>query len=142
MAAALLAVAATTIATSIPRTVSGCQSHPATTEGVIATEHAWVRAIETRDTKALSCILAPDFFDTNWRGEVLARDVVLARLPSRPPSHLNLSELSVFRDARFAIVRGTNAQSGPVAVTRPLSVSRTSSSTVAEHGGLSPRKKR
>jgi hypothetical protein len=113
LTAALLAVAATTIATSIPRTVSGCQSHPATTEGVIATEHAWVRAIETRDTKALSCILAPDFFDTNWRGEVLARDVVLARLPSRPPSHLTLSKLSVFRDGRFAIVRGINTQSLP-----------------------------
>jgi hypothetical protein len=72
-----------------------------------------VRAIETRDTKALSCILAPDFFDTNWRGEVLARDVVLARLPSRPPSHLTLSKLSVFRDGRFAIVRGINTQSLP-----------------------------
>jgi hypothetical protein len=111
---ALLAFAsAMTIATSVPQTMSGCASHPATTEGVLATEHAWVRAIEARDTRALSCILAPDFSDTNWRGEVLARDVVLARLPSRPPSHLKLSELSVFRDGRFAIVRGTNTQSGP-----------------------------
>ena len=61
----------------------------------------------------MSCILAREFSDTGWRGEVVPRNAVLARLHSRPASTLKLSDLSVFRDGRFAVVRGTNTQAGP-----------------------------
>jgi hypothetical protein len=81
-----------------------------TRAGVLATEHAWVRAIEARDTTALSCILAREFADTNWRGQIVPRSAVLARLPSRPDSRLKLIDLSVVEHGRFAIVRGMNTQ--------------------------------
>jgi hypothetical protein len=106
-------LAALTLTAWTPETMLGCPRHPPTSEGVLATEHAWVRALEMRDSRALSCILAREFTDTNWRGEVLARGAVLARLPSRPPSTLKLSDLSVFRQGRFAVVRGMNSQTGP-----------------------------
>jgi hypothetical protein len=102
-----------TLAASAPQTLLGCPRHPATAQGALATEHAWVRALEMRDSRALSCILAREFADTNWRGEVVSRGTVLARLPSRPASTLELSHLSVFLEGRFAIVRGTNSQAGP-----------------------------
>lgn len=89
---------------------AGCSAHPRTAAGVLATEHAWVRAIESRDLKLLSCILAPEFADTSWRGEVIPRATVLARLPSHPPATLKLGGLTVDQVGRFAIVRGTNTQ--------------------------------
>jgi hypothetical protein len=79
--------------------------------GLLATEYEWVRAIEARNATALSCILAPEFADTNWRGQMVPRSTVLARLRSRPPSRLKLSDLSVVQHGRFGIVRGINRQS-------------------------------
>jgi hypothetical protein len=89
-----------------------CPRQPATSAGVMATEQQWVRAIETRNSRTLECILAPEFSDTNWRGDVVRRSAVLARLPAHRPAALKLSNLSVFRDGRFAIVHGTNTQRG------------------------------
>jgi hypothetical protein len=100
-----------TLASPAPRTELGCPSHAPTSQGVLATEYEWARAIEARDVKAVSCILAREFADTNWRGEVVPRSAVLDRLPTRPPSHLRLSGLSVFHSGRFAVVSGTNTQS-------------------------------
>lgn len=104
--------AAMTLATSVPETVLGCPSHPRTPDGVLATEHQWVRALETRNSRLLACILAHEFVDTSWRGEAIPRDVVLGRLPSRPQSKLKLSNLSVVQEGGWAIVRGTNMQVG------------------------------
>lgn len=101
-----------TLTASAPETLLGCPRHPPTSAGVLATEHQWVRALETRDSRALSCILAREFSDTGWRGEVVPRGSVLARLPSRPSSILKLSNMSVFLEGRFAVVRGTNTQTG------------------------------
>jgi hypothetical protein len=103
---------AMTLATSVPQTHLGCPAHPMTSAGVLATEHEWVRAIEARDSRALSCILASDFADTNWRGELAPRSAVLGRLSSRPPSTLRLTSLSVVQNGPFAIVRGVNTQTG------------------------------
>ena len=108
-----LVFSAMTIATSVPKTTLGCQRHPMTVAGVLATEHEWVRALEARDSSALSCILASNFADTSWRGELIPRSAVLGRLPSRPPSRLKLSDLAVSQNGRFAIVRGINTQVGP-----------------------------
>ena len=103
---------AMTLAASVPQTTLGCPRHPMSRAGILATEQEWVRAIEARNAAALSCILAPEFADTNWRGQIVPRTTVLARLPSRPPSRLKLSDLSVVQHGRFAIVRGINTQSG------------------------------
>jgi hypothetical protein len=78
---------------------------------VLATEHEWVRAIEARDSTALSCVLGLEFADTNWRGQIVPRSTVLGRLPSKPRSRLKLSDLSVVQHGRFVIVRGINTQS-------------------------------
>jgi hypothetical protein len=102
--------AAMTLATSVPETALGCPRHPMTRAGILATEHEWVRAIEARDSTALSCILALEFADTNWRGQIVPRSTVLARLPSRPGSRLELSDVSVVQHGHFAIVRGINRQ--------------------------------
>ena len=105
-----IVAAGTILATSVPQTTLGCAKHPMTRAGVLSTEHEWVRAIEARDSTALSCILALEFADTNWRGQIVPRSAVLARLPSRPDSRLKLSDLSVVEHGRFAIVRGMNTQ--------------------------------
>ena len=104
---------AMTLATSVPQTRLGCRRHPMTSAGVLATEHEWVRAIEARDSRALSCILANDFADTNWRGELVPRSAVLGRLSSRPPSRLKLTDLTVSQNDQLAIVRGINTQVAP-----------------------------
>ena len=91
---------------------AACPSQPPSSAGALAAEREWVRALESRDVKLLGCILAPEFIDTNWRGQVVPRSAVLQRLPGRPPSTLKLSDLSVFGNGRFAIVRGTNTQAG------------------------------
>jgi len=104
---------AMTLATSVPQTRLGCPRHPMTSAGVLATEHEWVRALEARDSRALSCILADDFADTNWRGELAPRSAVLGRLSSRPPSRLKLTDLTVSQNDQLAIVRGINTQVAP-----------------------------
>ena len=104
---------AMTLATSVPQTRLGCPRHPMTSAGVLATEHEWVRALEARDSRALSCILADDFADTNWRGELAPRSAVLGRLSSRPPSRLKLTDLTVLQNGPLAIVRGINTQVAP-----------------------------
>jgi hypothetical protein len=102
-----------TLLTAVPQTRLGCPTHPATSSGVLATEQQWVRALENGDPEALSCILAPEFVDTDWRGEVVRRDAALARGHARARSTLKLGGVSVLHLGRFAIVRGTNTQVGP-----------------------------
>ena len=80
--------------------------------GVIATENAWVSALERRDSAALGCILDPAFSDNDWRGERISRAQVLAHLPQRPSSTLRLSELEPIVGGTMAIVRGLNTQTG------------------------------
>jgi hypothetical protein len=103
---ALLAAAALAMAPS----ASQCPGRPQTSAGVLATETDWVHAIDARDVPALACLLAPEFSDSNWRGQVIPRADVLVRLPSRPNATLKLSDLSVFLDGPFAVVRGVNTQ--------------------------------
>ena len=79
---------------------------------MIATENAWVSALERRDSSALECILDPAFSDNDWRGERISRAQILAHLPQRPPSTLRLSELEPTVEGAMAIVRGLNTQTG------------------------------
>ena len=95
-------------AVSAPGTA--CPPQPRTAAGVIATENAWVAALERRDSAALACILDAAFSDQDWRGGRVSRAQVLARLPKRPPSTLHLSELQVTVQGTMAMVRGLNTQ--------------------------------
>lgn len=78
---------------------------------MLATERAWVGALEQRDARSLDCILGPDFADTSWRGELIPKTDIMAALPSRPSSTLNLTELRPKLIGNIAIVRGVNTQS-------------------------------
>jgi hypothetical protein len=87
-----------------------CPTWPPTEAGVLATEKAWVAALEKRDTRSLNCILAPDFADTSWRGELIPKAQVMKALPNRPASTLTLTDLQAKLIGNVAMVRGVNAQ--------------------------------
>ena len=86
---------------------------PRSQAGVIATEHAWVDALTTRNTKALSCILAPGFMDMAWNHQLHSRAEILAGLPKRPNNGIALSNMKVSLSGDRAIVRGVNTATKP-----------------------------
>jgi hypothetical protein len=92
---------------------SPCQAEPPTQAGLLLAEQHWVAALEARDVRALDCLLAPGFTDTNWRGARIGRDAVLSALPQRLPSTLQLSALEAEIHGPIGIVHGVNTQSAP-----------------------------
>jgi hypothetical protein len=86
---------------------------PRSAAGVVATENAWVKALTTRNAKALSCILAPGFMDMAWNGQLHSRAEVLAALPKRPDNGIALSNMKVSLSGDRAIVRGVNTATKP-----------------------------
>jgi hypothetical protein len=111
-----LLVAALAAAASFPAQAAvDCAAfhQPRSTAGVIATENAWVKALATRDAKALSCILAPGFMDMAWNGQLRARAEVLATLPKRPNNGTKLSNVKVELSGDRAIARGVNTATKP-----------------------------
>jgi hypothetical protein len=86
---------------------------PHSAAGVIAAENAWVKALTTRDGKALSCILAPGFMDMAWNGELHSRGEVLAGLAKRPSNAIKLSNLKVELSSDRAVARGVNTATKP-----------------------------
>ena len=78
---------------------------------MLATEKAWVAALEKRDARSLGCILAPDFADTSWRGELIPKAQVMKALPNRPASMLTLTDLQAKLIGNVAMVHGVNTQS-------------------------------
>lgn len=87
-----------------------CPAEPRTAGGLRQAEDRWVAALEARDGAALGCRLAADFADNNWQGLVVSRDDMLARLPTRPPSRLRLTDVTVRIEGTTGVVRGLNAQ--------------------------------
>jgi len=85
-------------------------SEPPTRQGLLLAESRWVSALERRDGRALACRLAPGFTDSNWRGKLVRRDVVLAAVLNRPPPGLRLSELTAEVHGDVGIVHGINTQ--------------------------------
>jgi hypothetical protein len=86
---------------------------PRSTAGVIATEQAWVKALTTRNVKALSCILAPGFMDMAWNNQLHSRAEILAGLAKRPGNGIALSNTKVSLSGDRAIVRGVNTATKP-----------------------------
>lgn len=105
------------LAAAAPARTAACPRQAPTAAGVIATENAWVAALEQRNSAALDCILDPAFADTSWRGELVPKAVVLERLPSRPASTLRLSEVRTTMLGDIAMVRGVNTQTSGAKVT-------------------------
>jgi len=105
----LLSVVALLFAAGSAATAA-CPTQPRTAAGVLATERAWVAALESRDARALDCILAPEFADTSWRGELIPKAQVMKALPSRPASTLTLADLHATLIGDVAMMRGVNTQ--------------------------------
>ncbi len=79
----------------------------------MAAENAWVHALETKDVKALSCILAPGFMDMAWSGDLLSRTEILAALPKRPANGIKLSNVKIELTGERAIARGITTVTKP-----------------------------
>ena len=92
---------------------ASCPAEPPTPAGLRQAEDRWIAALEARDGAALACRLAPDFADNDWQGAVRRRDAVLARLPQRPPSRLQWTEMTVRLEGTTGVVRGLNTQTAP-----------------------------
>jgi len=92
---------------------ASCLAEPRTPAGLRLAEERWVAALEARDAAALACRLAPDFTDHDWQGMIVRRADMLARLPQRPPSRLQLTKVTVRLDGTIGIVRGLNTQIAP-----------------------------
>src|ERR1700744_3872232 len=86
---------------------------PRNAAGVMATENSWVAALQSRDGKTLSCLLAPGFMDMAWNGQLHGRDEVLKSLPQRPAIGIHLSAVKVELSGDKAIARGINSATKP-----------------------------
>ena len=73
---------------------------------LVQIEQTWARALEQRDTEAVSCILADDFEDADADGNLADRRVTLAKAASQPPIHHELSDLHAHVHGDFAYIRG------------------------------------
>jgi hypothetical protein len=63
-----------------------CTSHqPKTQASLLHMEDLWVQALNDRSAVELNCLLAPDFMDSNWKGDLLNREQVLQAAASRAP---------------------------------------------------------
>ncbi len=71
-------------------------------------EHRWIHAIATGDKAALAKILAPDFVDVSWRGEIRNRADALARPAAPASSSQQLKDLDVRVYGDTAFVNGLN----------------------------------
>jgi len=78
---------------------------------VLRIEHDWLRALVVRDRAALDRILADDFMDPNWKGELRNKWQVPAGLSKPLPYSQRLRdvEINVYQDV--AVARGLNVMS-------------------------------
>jgi len=86
-----------------------CNQHDAkSTDGLVSAENRWVKALDQRDQKALSCLLAPEFKDAGVYGELRDREKVLADLPHRLDAGQRLDNLETLLFGFTGVVRGVN----------------------------------
>lgn len=90
-----------------------CPRQSANQKGVLATENAWVHALEMRDTRLLGCILSPGFMDMAWNNELHSRAEIIAALPKRANNAITLSDMKITISGSHAIARGINTATKP-----------------------------
>lgn len=110
-----LAIAALSVAPLVPAFAGGSGSADPTAtakQTLIRLEHTWLRALETSDVGVLEHILAHDFLDTSYNGELRTKaDQLAGRAdPSIESERLSELRVRVFGDA--AIVTGLNTITG------------------------------
>jgi len=75
---------------------------------VIGIEHDWLRALIEHDRAALDKILADDFVDSNWKGELHPKNQVLEGLTAAHPYSQHLQDIQVRLYGSMAIACGLN----------------------------------
>lgn len=75
---------------------------------VLGIEHEWLRALVESDRGTLDKILADDFVDSNWKGELRTKSQVLEGLGTPRPYLQNLRDVKVQLYGSMAVARGLN----------------------------------
>lgn len=60
-------------------------NQPRDSKSLLHMEDFWLQSLVDRSSAELDCLLAPDFADSNWKGEHLARAQVLEAAAMRDP---------------------------------------------------------
>ena len=117
---ALAAIAILTLAASCATTRCG-PSRPGSGQALLDFEHRWIDALLHKDTRVLDELLADDFLDNAYNGNLYAKKEILARLaqggPTFPSLGLEETRVRVYGDT--GIVTGVNVvktDGGPVRV--------------------------
>jgi hypothetical protein len=79
---------------------------------VLRIEHEWLRALVERDRATLDRILADDFVDSNWKGELHTKRQVLEGLEAPRPYSQHLRDVKIQLYGSIAVARGLNEVSG------------------------------
>jgi hypothetical protein len=75
---------------------------------VLRIEHEWLRALVERDRPTLGRILADDFVDSNWKGELRSKRQVLKGLGAPHPYSQHLRDMRIQLYGSMAVARGLN----------------------------------
>ena len=79
---------------------------------VLRIEHEWLRVLVERDRATLDRILADDFVDSNWKGELRTKRQVLEGLGGPRPYSQHLREIKIQLYESMGVARGLNEVSG------------------------------
>jgi ketosteroid isomerase-like protein len=82
--------------------------HERSEKALLEMENRWVTALDRRDPKALDCLLAEDFVDSNATGQLLTRQQVLDAVPNRKTFAQHLEDLRPRVYGDTGIVHGVN----------------------------------
>ena len=75
---------------------------------VLRIEHEWLRALVERDHASLERILADDFMDSSWKGELRTKRQVLDDLSKPLPYAQHLQNIKIKFYGSMALARGLN----------------------------------
>ena len=73
---------------------------------LIQNEQAWAKALEQRDSAALSCLLGAEFEDAGPDGGLQDRDTTRARAAKHQPVHHELTEMHAHVYGDLGYIRG------------------------------------
>jgi hypothetical protein len=73
---------------------------------LVKNERMWAKALEQRDSAALSCLLAAEFEDAGPDGALQDRDTTLAKAGEHQPMHHELTEMHAQVHGDFGYIRG------------------------------------
>jgi ketosteroid isomerase-like protein len=82
--------------------------HERNEKALLEMESRWVTALDRRDPKALDCLLAEEFVDSDAIGQLRSRQQVLDAVPNRKTYAQHLEDLRVSLYGDVGIVHGVN----------------------------------